>query len=257
MGRPMEGGYCTHCESARSSFHHLPSPTSCGPVTQDGVPNDLPRALTLTADHSTVVDTYFAASATRRSVAGERVLLAYSRGSPRTLITAAARSDVASGAVASRAYRAWCARSREVMAIRLSSCKGEAMRSCHVSRVIFASPRVVYEFASDPDNLAKWAGGLVNGEVVRDGDTLLVESPVGRVAVRFVPRNEFGVLDHDVTLPTGTTVTNPVRVLGHPEGSEVVFTIRQIELTDDEFDRDTKMVEEDLDRLKHLMEEGP
>ena len=83
---------------------------------------------------------------------------------------------------------------------------------------------------------------------------LLVESPMGTVTVRFAPRNEYGVIDHDVTLPSGTTVTNPVRVLAHPEGAEIVFTVRQIELTDDEFDRDTATVERDLDRLKRLVE---
>jgi uncharacterized protein YndB with AHSA1/START domain len=129
------------------------------------------------------------------------------------------------------------------------------MESRHVSCVISVSPELVYEFASNPDNLPKWAAGLAKTEVVREGDVLLVDSPMGKVAVRFVPRNEYGVLDHDVTLPSGTTVTNPVRVLAHPEGSEVVFTIRQIELTDDEFNRDTGMVEGDLERLKRLMEE--
>jgi uncharacterized protein YndB with AHSA1/START domain len=129
------------------------------------------------------------------------------------------------------------------------------MKSRHVSRVISVSPDLVYEFASNPDNLPKWAAGLAKTEVVREGDVLLVDSPMGKVAVRFVPRNEYGVLDHDVTLPSGTTVTNPVRVLAHPEGSEVVFTIRQIELTDDEFNRDIGMVEADLERLKRLMEE--
>ena len=126
-----------------------------------------------------------------------------------------------------------------------------------MSRVIAAPPQAVYEFASNPDNLPKWATGLAKSEAVRDGDTLLVDSPMGRVTVRFAPHNDFGVLDHEVTLPTGITVTNPVRVLGHPLGSEVVFTIRQVQLTDDEFDRDTQMVQEDLARLKQVVEALP
>lgn len=73
--------------------------------------------------------------------------------------------------------------------------------------------------------------------------------------MRFVPQNEYGVIDHEVTLPSGTIVTNHVRILPHPQGSEVVFTIRQIELTDDEFDRDIGIVDEDLARLQQLMEE--
>lgn len=123
------------------------------------------------------------------------------------------------------------------------------MRSHHVSRVIAASPEAVYEYASDVDNLPRWAAGLAQAAVVREGDSLFVESPMGRVEVRFVERNRFGVLDHDVTLPTGTVVTNPVRVLSHPEGAEVVFTVRQIELDEDEFARDIELVTKDLERL--------
>ena len=127
------------------------------------------------------------------------------------------------------------------------------MRSRHLSRVIPAHPADVYDFAANLDNLPKWAAGLAKSEVTRDGDTLFAESPMGKVAVRFVPRNEYGVLDHDVILPSGTTINNPIRVLAHPEGSEVVFTIRQIGLSDDEFDRDCRMVEDDLARLGELL----
>ncbi len=123
------------------------------------------------------------------------------------------------------------------------------MRSHHVSRVISASPDAVYEYASNVENLSMWAAGLAQAEVVRDGDTLLVESPMGRVKVCFVERNRFGVLDHDVTLPSGTVVTNPARVLSHPDGAEVIFTVRQIELDDDEFARDIDLVAADLERL--------
>jgi hypothetical protein len=77
---------------------------------------------------------------------------------------------------------------------------------------------------------------------------------MGQVRVRFVPRNNLGVLDHDVTLPSGTTVNNPVRVLDHPNGAEVLFTVRQIELTDEEYVRDLDMVADDLLRLKRLVE---
>jgi uncharacterized protein YndB with AHSA1/START domain len=118
-----------------------------------------------------------------------------------------------------------------------------------VSRVIKASPAAVYEYAADVGNLPQWAAGLTQSEVARDGDRLLVDSPVGRVEVRFVERNHFGVLDHDVTLPSGTVVTNPIRVLAHPDGAEVVFTIRHIELDDDGFARDADSVAADLERL--------
>ena len=123
------------------------------------------------------------------------------------------------------------------------------MRSHHVSRVIAADPTVVYEFAADLSNLPVWASGLAQSEVTQEGDALFVESPMGRVRIEFVERNAFGVLDHDVTLPSGAVVTNPLRVLAHPDGAEVIFTIRQLDMTDEEFARDIAMVEADLDAL--------
>ena len=129
------------------------------------------------------------------------------------------------------------------------------MESRHVSRVISASPHTVYELAANIDTLPKWASGLAHSEVTRDGDTLWVDSPMGRVSVRFAAPNEFGILDHDVTLPSGVTVTNPLRVVSHPDGAEIIFTVRRLDLTDDEFDRDATTVGEDLDRLRALVED--
>ncbi|GAA1494914.1 SRPBCC family protein [Curtobacterium herbarum] len=131
------------------------------------------------------------------------------------------------------------------------------MRSRHVSHVIPVTPEVVYEYASNVDNLPEWAAGLAQSAVVRDGDELLVDSPMGWVAVRFVERNHFGVLDHDVTLPSGTVVRNAVRVIGHPDGAEVVFTVRQIELDDAAFARDLEAVAADLERLAQCVSRKP
>ena len=130
------------------------------------------------------------------------------------------------------------------------------MRSRHLSRVVAASPEAVYAVASDPDRLPEWAAGLASAAVTREGDDLVVDSPMGRVRVRFVARNALGVLDHDVVLPDGETVTNPVRVLAHPDGAEILFTVRQLGMTDDEFDRDCATVEADLGRLAGLVEGG-
>ena len=86
------------------------------------------------------------------------------------------------------------------------------------------------------------------------GDALVADSPMGEVVVRFVPRNDFGVADHDVTLPSGETVNNPFRVLAHPDGAEVLFTVRQLAMGDEEFERDCRLVAADLDRLAALLE---
>ena len=76
---------------------------------------------------------------------------------------------------------------------------------------------------------------------------------MGEVRVRFVPRNEYGVLDQDVTLPTGEVVNNPLRVLEHPEGAEVVFTVRQLGASDEDFARDCDAVARELETLRELV----
>lgn len=79
---------------------------------------------------------------------------------------------------------------------------------------------------------------------------------MGRVAFVFVPRNEYGVLDHDVTLPNGETVYNPMRVIADGTGCEVIFTLRQRDgVTAEEFEHDAAAVATDLATLKRLLEE--
>jgi hypothetical protein len=75
------------------------------------------------------------------------------------------------------------------------------------------------------------------------------------VRVKFAPRNRFGVMDHDVTLDSGVTVHNPMRVVPNGEGSEFMFTlIRRPGVSDAEFAEDRAAVERDLQRLKELLE---
>lgn len=125
----------------------------------------------------------------------------------------------------------------------------------HLSTAIGRSPADVYRFASNPENLPRWAAGLARASVVRDGEQWLCESPMGRVRVRFAPENALGVMDHDVTLPSGDVVHNPFRVLRNGDGSEVAFTLYRLPGTsEDEFRRDATLVRADLERLKTLLE---
>jgi len=125
----------------------------------------------------------------------------------------------------------------------------------HISIYIARPPAAVYEFTSDPGNLPRWAAGLARSEVRRDGDEWIAEAPFGKVRVRFVRRNPFGVVDHDVTLESGVTVHNPMRVIPNGEGSEFVFTlIRPPGGSDQQFAEDKAAVEKDLMTLKELLE---
>jgi hypothetical protein len=129
-----------------------------------------------------------------------------------------------------------------------------AADSRHLSVRISRPMEQVYRYVTDPANLPAWAAGL-GGSIEQVGDDWFADSPMGRVLVRFVPDNPFGVADHDVTLPSGETVRNPMRVLAVGEDSEVVFTVRkQPGMTGDQFAADCAAVAADLATLKQLLE---
>ncbi|WP_203186901.1 SRPBCC family protein [Streptomyces pratensis] len=126
--------------------------------------------------------------------------------------------------------------------------------SRHIGIHIDRPAREVYDYASDPSHLPEWAAGL-GSSIERTDGQWAADSPMGRILIDFAPRNDYGVLDHDVTLPTGETVHNPLRVIADTDGCEVVFTLRRRPDTGaDEFRRDAEAVSADLATLKRLME---
>ena len=125
--------------------------------------------------------------------------------------------------------------------------------SQHVSVHIALPAAEVYAYAADPAHLPEWAAGLASGVHHEDG-RWFADSPMGRIELRFAPPNAFGVLDHDVVEPDGTTTTNPLRVVPAPGGSEVIFTVRRRGMTDDELRRDVAAVRADLETLARVVE---
>jgi hypothetical protein len=127
--------------------------------------------------------------------------------------------------------------------------------SVHVSTPIDCPPEKVYAYASDPRNLSSWAAGLANQDVELVDGVWVVESPMGRVTVEFAEPNRFGILDHQVTVPSGETVSNPMRVIPNGDGCDVVFTVhRRAGMTDSDFAADSEAVAGDLDTLRGLMQ---
>lgn len=135
---------------------------------------------------------------------------------------------------------------------------GSTMTSLSRSRTLTVSidcpPERVHAFASNPENFPKWASSFVKS-VKRVGTEWVAETTEGPVGIRFVPENEFGVLDHVATPAPGVEIRVPMRVVPNGSGSEVVFTLyQQPGMSDERFDRDTGMVERDLRTLKRLLE---
>lgn len=124
----------------------------------------------------------------------------------------------------------------------------------HVSVAIEREPAAVVALAGDPAQLPRWAAGLSAG-IREEGGRWITDSPMGVVEVAFVGPVELGILDHDVTLPDGTVVHNPLRVLRNGSGSEVVFTLYRLPgVADEEFERDAALVAADLERLRALLQ---
>lgn len=128
------------------------------------------------------------------------------------------------------------------------------MKSQTLSVSIVAPSARVYEFASNPANLPLWVPSFCQSVELIGGEWV-VQSPAGRVIFTFVPRNDLGVLDHSVTLPTGVKLTNPMRVIPNGDGSEILFTLFQREgMSDQQFREDAELVRSDLHTLRQLLE---
>jgi uncharacterized protein YndB with AHSA1/START domain len=131
-----------------------------------------------------------------------------------------------------------------------------ASESRHIAVHVDRPVAQVYAYASAPSHLPDWAPGLCTS-IAPLGDHWLAESAMGSIIVRYAAPNPYGVIDHDVVLESGETFHNPVRVLPHDDGAEVVFTLRrQAGMSDADFDGDSAAVLADLVALKGVLESG-
>ncbi len=111
----------------------------------------------------------------------------------------------------------------------------------------------VYEYLAEPANFPRWSEFLTS--MGPEGDEWLAATLLGKVRIRFVARNVFGIVDHHVTMPNGATVYVPLRVVANENGAEVLFTVfRRRDMTDQEFEDDMAMVLKDLTNLRHALE---
>ena len=120
----------------------------------------------------------------------------------------------------------------------------------HVS--ILAPRQDVISFLGDMNNWKTWAPWVhsVSRSSARDWT---LDTDAGPMKVRFVEPNSLGVLDHEVTLASGVTLLNSMRVLANGSGSELVMVLFQSSGTSTEdFERDIQAVRDDLARIKKV-----
>jgi hypothetical protein len=123
-----------------------------------------------------------------------------------------------------------------------------------ISVTINREPERVMEYVLHAKNLPLWAKAFcksirnVNGEWI-------METPRGQMKVRFVEKNAFGILDHDIIPPKESPFRVPMRVVPNQNGSEVMLTLFQFAgMPDHVFAEDQKLVTRDLQTLKDVLE---
>ena len=123
-------------------------------------------------------------------------------------------------------------------------------RSAVVHISILAQPRSVVAFLSDMENWKTWAPWVHSVTRISERDWM-VESEAERMKFHFAEPNSLGVLDHEVTIASGITVFNSMRVVPNAAGSELVMVVFQSPgASTEQFEQDIQAVTDDLARLK-------
>ena len=111
--------------------------------------------------------------------------------------------------------------------------------------------RELYDAIWQPDFFPRWASGLSQSSLQREGGRWRAQGPEGTVWIRFTPYNEFGVMDHHVDTGGGPEIYVPLRVIENGSGAEVILTVfRQPGMSDEKFQGDIGWVERDLKALR-------
>ena len=114
--------------------------------------------------------------------------------------------------------------------------------------------REMYEAIWRPEMFPKWASGLSNSSLEKDGEIWKARGPEGTISIRFTDHNPFGVMDHYVDTGSGPEIYVPMRIISNADGAEVLLTLfRQPQMSAEKFLADAEWVERDLLALKALM----
>ncbi|KEQ51589.1 hypothetical protein [Sphingobium chlorophenolicum] len=117
--------------------------------------------------------------------------------------------------------------------------------------------RALYEAIWQPEFFPRWASGLAESDLRREGEYWLADGPEGPIRIRFTPHNDYGVMDHHVDLGEGADVHVPLRIVENGAGAEVMLTMfRQPGMDDERFAADIRWINRDLKALKNLIERG-
>ena len=110
----------------------------------------------------------------------------------------------------------------------------------------------LFEFLSNPENMAKWATGICSG-VRQVGDEWVAETMMGDVKLKMVSDKELGVIDYHILPPVPVQIALYCRVLKNNLGSEFIVSYFQIPILPN-FEAQKKMVTKAINKLKEIAE---
>jgi hypothetical protein len=146
---------------------------------------------------------------------------------------------------------------RELVPMRPTTTEMNVHRAEVVHVSILAPPQQVVGFLADVNNWKTWAP-WVRAVARTSARDWTVDADGGAMHMRFVEANELGVLDHTVTLASGISVFNAMRVTANGSGSELAMIVLQTPpATSEEFERDVQAVRDDFARIKKVLEAAP
>ena len=128
------------------------------------------------------------------------------------------------------------------------------MNSDTQSITINASPAKLFDFLTNPENMARWASGLCQS-VTKDGDQWLLESKMGQLKLRIVSNKDCGTIDYHITPPLPIKIIAYTRIIPNGQGCEFLFTQFQLPLLPASFfEKQKDSLKKELTTLKDIME---
>ena len=128
------------------------------------------------------------------------------------------------------------------------------MNSDTQSITINVAPAKLFDFLTNPENLARWASSLCQS-VRKDGDQWLLQSKLGDLKLRIVSDKTFGVIDYHISPPLPMKFIAYSRIIPNGQASEFTFTQFQLPLLPASFfEKQKDSLKKELSTLKDIME---
>jgi hypothetical protein len=128
------------------------------------------------------------------------------------------------------------------------------MNSDTQSITINVPPAKLFDFLTNPENMARWASSLCQS-VTKDGDQWLLESKMGQLKLRIVSNKDCLTIDYHITPPLPIKFVAYTRIIPNGQASEFLFTQFQLPLLPASFfEKQKESLKKELATLKDIME---